>query len=139
MNPLVSNSLFDELFRGMNPGYFVKPLHGDPLPAQIKMDVKENPGEFIIHAEIPGASKENIHVDIDGEVISIRAQISQIDSSNKDEKTLRTERYYGEVSRSFKLSSEIDEQASKAAYDNGVLTLNLAKKQKKSGQRLTVA
>ncbi len=102
------------------------------------MDVKENPNELIVHAEIPGAGKENIHIDIDGNVVSIRAQISQVDSENKDEKLLRTERYFGEVARSFQLSAEIDEQLSKARYDNGVLTLNLLKKQKKSGQSIAI-
>lgn len=138
LSPFVSRGLLDELFRDVNPGYFIKPLHGDPLPAQIKLDVMENPDEFVVHAEIPGASKENIHIDIDGNLVSIRSQISQVDSQNKDEKVLRTERYYGEVSRSFQLSTEIDEQASKARYENGVLTLNLAKRQKKTGQRMLI-
>ena len=138
LNPFVSRSLLDELFRDVNPGYFVKPLHGDPLPSQIRVDVKENPNEFIVEAEIPGAGKDNIHIDIEGNAVTIRAQISQVDSQSKDEKLLRTERYYGETSRSFKLSVEIDEQASKARYDNGILTLILAKKQKRSGQRLAI-
>ncbi|MDT4291551.1 Hsp20 family protein [Methylomonas sp. MO1] len=138
LSPFVSRGLFDELFRDVNPGYYIKPLHGDGLPAQIKVDVKENPGEFIVQAEIPGAGKENIHVDIDGNVVAIRAQINQMDSENKDDKLLRSERYFGEVSRSFQLSAEIDEAASKARYENGILTLNLAKKLKKSGQRMTI-
>ena len=138
LSPFVSRGLFDELFRDVNPGYFIKALHGDPLPAQIKVDVKENPGEFIVQAEIPGAGKENIHVNIDGNVVSIRAEISQVDSENKDDKLLRSERYYGEVSRSFQLPSDIDESASKARYENGILTLNLAKKQKQAGQRMLI-
>ena len=138
LSPFVSRGLFDELFRDVNPGYYIKPLHGDALPAQIKVDVKENPAEFVVHAEIPGAGRENIHVDIDGNVVSIRAQISQVDTENKDDKLLRSERYYGEVSRSFQLSADIDEAASKARYENGVLTLNLAKKLRKSGQRMTI-
>lgn len=138
LSPFVSRGLFDELFRDVNPGYFIKPLHGDPLPAQFKVDVKENPGEFIVQAEIPGAGKENIHVNIDGNVVSIRAEISQVDSENKDDKLLRSERYYGEVSRSFQLPSDIDESASKARYENGILTLNLAKKQKQAGQRMLI-
>ena len=138
LSPFVSRGLFDELFRDVNPGYFIKPLHGDPLPAQIKVDVKENPGEFIVQAEIPGAGKENIHVNIDGNVVSIRAEISQVDSENKEDKFLRSERYYGEVSRSFQLPSDIDESASKARYDNGILTLNLTKKQKQAGQCMLI-
>lgn len=138
LSPFVSRGLFDELFRDVNPGYFIKPLHGDPLPSQIKVDIKENPNEFIVQAEIPGAGKENIHVNIDGNVISIRAQITQLDTESKDDKLLRSERYFGEVSRSFQLPTDIDEAASKARYDNGVLTLNLAKKQKHAGQRMLI-
>jgi HSP20 family protein len=138
LSPFVSRGLFDELFRDVNPGYFIKPLHGDGLPTQIKVDIKENPSEFIVQAEIPGAGKENIHVNIDGNVISIRAQISQIDSESKDDKLLRSERYFGEISRSFQLPVDVDDTASKARYDNGVLTLNLLKKQKQAGQRMII-
>ena len=138
LSPFGNRSLFDELFRDVNPGYFVKPLHGDPLPSQIKVDVKENANEYIVEAEIPGASKENIHVNIEGNVVSLRAEISQIDSQNKDDKLLRSERYYGEVSRSFQLPVDIDEAASKARYENGLLTLNLVKKQKQGGQRMLI-
>lgn len=138
LSPFISRGLFDELFRDVNPGYFIKPLHGDPLPAQIRVDVKENPNEFIVQAEIPGAGKENIHVNIDGNVVSIRAQVSQLDSETKDDKLLKSERYYGEVSRSFQLPSDIDESASKARYENGVLTLNLTKRQRQAGQRMLI-
>ena len=138
LSPFVSRGLFDELFRDLNPGYFIKPLHGDALPAQIKVDVKENPNEFIVEAEIPGAGKENIHVNIEGSVVTIRAEISQVDTQNKDDKILRSERYYGEVARSFQLPVDIDEASSKARYDNGVLTLNLLKRQKQGGQRMAI-
>ena len=138
LSTFVNRGIFDELFRDVNPGYFIKPLHGDPLPTQIRVDVKENANEFIVHAEIPGAEKENIHVDIDGNVVNIRAHISQLDSETKDDKPLRSERYYGEVSRVFQLSADIDEPASKARYENGVLTLTLVKKQKKGGHRITI-
>jgi len=138
LSPFVSSGLLDELFKDVSPGYFIKPLHGDALPAQIKVDVKENANEFIVHAEIPGAGKENIDVDIQGHAVYIRAQVAQVDSETEDNKLLRSERYYGAVSRSFQLPVEIDEASSKASYENGVLTLKLAKKLKKTGSRLSV-
>jgi HSP20 family protein len=138
LTTFINRGIIDELFRDVNSGYFIKPLHGDPLPSQIKVDVKETPNEFIVHAEIPGAEKENIHVDIDNNVVNIRANISQLDSATSDDKQLRSERYYGEVSRGFQLSADIDEPASKARYENGVLTLNLVKKQKKGGHRIAI-
>lgn len=138
LSPFGGRSLLDEFFRDVSPGYYVKPLHGDALPNQIKVDVTENANEFIVQAEIPGASKEAIHVNIEGNVISIRAEISQLDSQTKDDKLIRSERYYGEVSRSFQLPVDIDQDASKARYDNGVLTLNLVKNRKKSSQRMSI-
>jgi len=138
LTPFIGRGLLDDIFRDVNPSYFIKPLHGDPLPSQIRVDVKENPNEFIVEAEIPGAGKENINIEIDGNVVTIAAQISQVDSENKDEKLLRTERYFGRVSRSFRLSSDIDEQSSKARYDDGILTLNLSKQLKQTGQRLAI-
>ena len=131
LTPFVSRSLLNELFGDVSPGYFIKPLHGDGLPAQIKVDVKENATEFVVQAEIPGAGKENIHVNIDGNVVSISAQVSQVDSESKDDKLLRSERYFGEVSRSFQLPADVDQTASKARYENGVLTLNLVKNSEK--------
>lgn len=138
LNPFVGAGLLDELFRDVNPGYFIKPLHGDALPHQMRVDVRENAEAFVVEAEIPGAGKDQIHVDVDGNQITIRAQVSQQDRQSEGEKVLRAERYFGELTRRFQLSTEIDEQASKARYDNGILHLLLAKKRKKSGQRLSV-
>jgi HSP20 family protein len=123
------------------PGFYIKPLHGDglPTPAQIKVDVKESGDAYTVQAEIPGVPKEDIQVAVEGNVVSLRAEIKQQDSSSADEKTLRSERYYGAVSRSFQLASDIDQTQAKAKYDNGVLTLTLPKKQALSGaQRLTI-
>mgnify|MGYP005859478921 CR=1 FL=1 len=141
MNTLITRSgLFDDFFKDVAPGFFVKPLHGDPLPspAQIRIDVKEAADAYTVQAEIPGVSKEDIHVVIDGPVVTLRAEVKQQDSQTQDEKVLRTERYYGSVARSFQLASEIDNEKSKAKYENGVLTLTLPKKAALAGQRLNI-
>lgn len=139
MNSLIARSgLFDDFFKDVAPGFYVKPLHGDPLPAQIKVDVKEAPGAYTVQAEIPGVAKEDIHVTIDGNVVTLRAEIKQEDRQREDEKVLRSERYYGAVSRSFQLPVDIDKAAAKARYDSGVLQLTLPKKSSVAGQRLTI-
>jgi HSP20 family protein len=140
MNGLVNfggRSLLDEFFRDFSPGYFIKPLHGDPLPSQIKVDVKEDDKSYTVTAEIPGVPKDDIHVGIEGAVVSLSAEIKQHDQ-RKDEKTLRSERYYGSVSRSFQLPQDVDAAAAKAKYENGILTLTLPKKAQVSGKRLTI-
>ncbi len=141
MNALMTRgSLFDDFFRDVAPGFYVRPLHGDglPAPAQIKVDVKESDKSFTVAAEVPGVAKEDIHVSIDGNVVTLRAEIKQQDSQSQDEKVLRTERYYGAVSRSFQLPQDIDQSQAKAKYDNGVLSLTLPKKAAGGSQRLAI-
>jgi HSP20 family protein len=133
-------SLFDDFFKDFAPGFYVKPLHGDPLPSpsQIKVDVKESGQAYTVQAEVPGVSKDDIHVSIDGNVVTLQAEVKQADSQTSDEKTLRSERYYGSVARSFSLPVDIDQANAKARYDNGVLTLTLPKKQGNGSQRLRI-
>lgn len=142
MNALMTRGgLFDDFFRDVAPGFYIKPLHGDglPAPSQIKVDVKESPDAFTVHAEIPGVPKEDIQVTVDGNLVTLRAEIKQQDSSNKDERVLRSERYYGEVSRSFQLAQDVDQAQARARYDNGVLVLTLPKKTAlTSSQRLAI-
>ena len=131
MNALMTRGgLFDDFFKDIAPGFYVRPLHGDPLPspAQIKVDVKETDKAYTVQAEVPGVSKEEIHVSVEGNVVTLRAEVKQEDSQGSDEKILRSERYFGAVSRSFQLPMDIDQTQAKAKYDNGVLTLTLPKK-----------
>jgi HSP20 family protein len=137
-NLIPRGSLFDDFFKDMAPGFFIKPLHGDPLPQSIRVDVKENGDAYVVEAEMPGVAKEDIHVTIDGSVVTLRAEVKQMDAQTTDEKLLRSERYYGSVARSFQLPVDIDEDAAKAKFDNGVLVLTLPKKKGRSGQRLSI-
>jgi len=133
-------NLLDEFFRDVAPGFYVKPLHGDPLPGpeQIKVDVKETDQAYTVHAEVPGVAKEDIHVSLDGNRVTLQAEVKQQDSQTKDEKVLRSERYFGSVARSFQLPQDIDQAQAKAKYENGVLTLTLPKKTGGSAQRLSI-
>ena|SRR5690554_5856876 len=119
--------LFDELIGDLD-GFYVKPLHGDPLPQGIKLDIQEAGDVYKVQAELPGVKKEDIHVDIDGAIVSIKAEIQQQDSSGEGTRNLRSERYYGSVARRFELPSEIDLEKADARYEEGVLHLILPKR-----------
>lgn len=135
---IARNSLFDDFFRDVAPGFFVKPLHGDPLPAQIKVDVKETPAEYTVDAELPGVAKEDIQVTIEDDIVTLRAEVKQLDEQREGQRLLRSERYYGAITRAFQLPQRVDKDASKARYDNGVLHLTLPKRTASSGQRLAI-
>lgn len=133
--PSLRNSLFDDLLRDFAPGYLVRPLHGDPLPQQIKLDVKENAEDFVVHAELAGVARDDIHVSIDGPVLSLSAEVRQHDQKSDNDRVLRSERYFGSVSRSLKLPADVDEARAVAKYADGVLTLTLPKKAPPQGAR----
>lgn len=119
--------LFDELMGDLD-GFYIKPLHGDPLPQGIKLDIQEVGDVYKVQAELPGVKKEDIHVDIDGAIVSIKAEIQQQDSSGEGSRNLRSERYYGSVARRFELPNEIDLEKADAHYEEGLLHLVLPKR-----------
>jgi HSP20 family protein len=136
MNNLTRYEPFEDFFKG----FFVRPV-GFPSEANmdIKLDVKETDKEFLVDAEIPGAKKENIMVDVDGDTVSIRAEVKSEREEKKGEKIVYSERSYGMVSRSFTLPVDVDDKAVKAEYKDGVLKLVLPKKSNGAGRRITVS
>ncbi len=118
---------FDEWFPEWNPGYMMRPLHGDPMPSQIKVDVTETDESFEVKAEMAGVKKDDIDVQIKDSVVSISAEVKQEDRETKDDRVLRSERYFGRVSRSFALPGAIDVKACRANFEDGVLSLLLPK------------
>ena len=123
----------DELFRG-----FFRPVRVEKTPASIKMDVTEQNGAYLVKAEIPGVGKDDIQVSIDGNQVTIGAEVKREKDVKNGDRVLRSERYYGSVYRGFTLPVEVDEAASEARYENGVLQLKLVKKPANAGRKLSV-
>jgi HSP20 family protein len=81
-----------------------------------------------VHAEIPGAKKEDIKVTVDGNEVAISAEVRRNSERKDGERVTHSERYYGRVYRAFTLDSAIDDRAAQAQYKDGVLELALPKK-----------
>jgi HSP20 family protein len=77
-------------------------------------------------------------VSIEGNQVTIGAEVKREKDVKDGERVLRTERYHGSVYRAFTLPVEVDEAASNAKYEGGVLELKLAKKPAQTGRKLTV-
>ena len=131
-------SAFDP-FEDVLQGFF-RPIQNRSAAtaAQLKMDVQEDENRYTVHAELPGVDKENIHVTIDGNNVTIAAETRREQEAKEGTRVLRSERYYGKVSRSFALETEIDETQSEAHYKDGVLELVLPKKATSAAKKLTV-
>ncbi|AJP47383.1 heat-shock protein Hsp20 [Rugosibacter aromaticivorans] len=136
MNNLIYRDPLNDLLRG----FFVRPVEfGERTEAPaLKVDVKEREDAYAIHVEIPGVKKEDIHVSIDGAVVSISAERREEKEVKEGEQVLRSERYFGKVSRSFQLPQEVDESQSSAKYNDGVLELVLPKKVAAQAKRLSI-
>jgi HSP20 family protein len=126
-------SPFDDLFRG-----FFAPVRAERSAVSIKVDVAEKDNAYVVHAEIPGVKKDDIQVSIEGNQVTIGAELKRETEKKDGGRVLHTERYYGSAYRSFTLPSELDETASAAKYENGILELTLAKKPAVAGRKLTV-
>lgn len=112
---------------------------GMEMEPQIKMDVKEADGQYTIKAEIPGVSKDDIHVTIEGNRVSISAEVKKEKEEKEGEWVIRSERSYGMASRSFSLADEVDQSRVQAKYDNGVLELTLPKKPGAARKQITIS
>lgn len=95
---------------------------------QMMLEVSDSGKEYIVRAEIPGVKKEDIHVSIDGKLVTISAEIKHEMEASESTRVLRSERRYGKTMRTFSLDSEVIEDKAKATYSDGVLELKLPKK-----------
>ena len=102
-------------------------LFANSSAAAFKTDIRDTGDAYVLEADLPGMKKEDIHIDIDGDRLSISAERSAV-KEEKDENGgyVRCERSYGSFSRSFDISGIRGEDIS-AAYADGVLTLTLPK------------
>lgn len=107
-------------------------------PMEFKVDVHETDTAYTVKAELPGVKKEDIGVEIDRNVVSIRAETKQEKETKEKGRVIRSERYYGSMFRSFTLGHEVDEAKAEAKYVDGVLELTLPKKVATPVKTLTV-
>lgn len=132
------NSLWnpDEFFKGMRLGPW---MHDMDMEPQIKLDVSEDEKSYVVKADIPGMSKDDIKVEIEGSQISISAETKRAKEEKQGNVVIRSERYLGTQYRRFSLGNEIDASKAEAKYENGVLQLSLPKKSGSNGKVLKVS
>ncbi len=129
-----------ELMDDFLQGFFVRPVTaeaGVSVP-RIRIEVSEQPEAFKVHAELPGVKKGDIQVAIDGDQVSITAEVRKDADQKEGERVIHSERYYGKLSRAFRLGHEIDEAKAVARYADGVLELALPKRSTPSARRISV-
>ncbi|MCK9284006.1 MAG: Hsp20/alpha crystallin family protein [Rhodocyclaceae bacterium] len=126
----------DNLFKG----FMVRPVfQGTAVAPQMKLDVSEDDKAYTIKAEIPGVNKEDIHLSVDGNQVSIRAEVKRETEKKEGKRVVHSERYYGQVSRSFTLDKDVEQGGASAKYVDGVLEAVLPKKQGTTAAKIAVS
>lgn len=96
----------------------------------MKCDVYEKDGNYNIEMDIPGYDKKDIKIECDNNVLTIIAEKNnETNDEDEDKKYIRRERIYGKVTRTFNFS-DIDEDAIKAEFNNGMLKVIVPKSEK---------
>jgi HSP20 family protein len=134
-------SLYDPFGTRLNKllnNFFWHPaMFEDKEGMELKLDLAEDEKNYVVRADLPGVKKDDIRIDIDGNHVSISAQVQNA-KEEKKENVVYSERYEGKVFRSFTLDCNVDESKAQAKYADGVLELTLPKKANGNGKRLTV-
>lgn len=125
---------FEDFFREfrMMPG-----MRGVESEPRIRMDMSETDQAYTVKAEIPGVNKDDIKVSIEGNQVSISAEVRK-EEEKKAGNMMHSERYYGQQYRSFTLPQDVDDSKANARYHDGILELTLPKKPGGGGKKLTV-
>lgn len=123
---------FDRLFDDTVQRVFATPAEpASRLPA---LDLRETDQAYTVQVDLPGVAKEDVKVTIDGKRVSIEASAHTATEAAEGERLLVRERSSVAFARSFTLPVEVDEAASQAKLENGVLALTLSKKTKPASQ-----
>ena len=130
--PLGFNRLFDDFFSPATPHNGTSLHNWEP-----RVDVYEDKESYFIDAELPGMDKKDITVDLDGGILTLKAERSA-ENEVKDENFYRRERACGKYERAFRMPEEIDTGKIAADYKDGVLKIRVPKTEKPSPQKITV-
>ncbi|MGM9488174.1 Hsp20/alpha crystallin family protein [Ideonella sp. YS5] len=132
-----------ERFEDLLPDFFRRfgqpSVFNEQVPGDIKIDVTETDKDYRVRAEIPGAKKDDIRVSVEGNYVSISAEVKKEKEEKSDGgRVLVKETYVGSSSRGFSLAHEIDEKQVVAKLEDGVLKLTLPKRSDASSHQIAI-
>lgn len=125
------NHLMDDLWGGRETR---ESLRGAWIPPA---DIQESSEELNITLELPGMTKDDVEVTVDNGVLSIRGERT-FEEAKEGETYHRVERAYGEFERAFQMPRSVDAGKVQARFDNGVLSITLAKREESKPKQIQV-
>ena len=138
---IFGENLFDDFFRFPEIRDFdraERKLYGGHAGHIMKTDVREHEGGYEIDIDLPGFKKEEINVELKEGYLTVSAAKSLENKDEKKGKVIRQERFAGAAQRSFYVGDNLTEEDIKAAFNNGVLSLTVPKKEARIPEKKTI-
>ena len=134
MNLIPRNSLFDigDFF-----GNFYSPSVENSRDLDFfspRVDINDKDDHYEISADLPGVDKKDLHVTLDGDILTIEATTAEENEEKENGRVIRKERRSGKYVRSFTLAGKPNEADIKASFKNGVLQLQVPKVEDKAAE-----
>ncbi|MFB3765615.1 MAG: Hsp20/alpha crystallin family protein [Methanotrichaceae archaeon] len=138
------DTIFDEFRRSfdniMSPflpmrTYRLRTSNALPVRAPL-VDVMEEGNQYVIRAELPGFDKEDVDIELNKDVLILKAE-KKLDSEDKSQNYLHRERTYATCQRTINFPEEVDPSKVEGTMKNGVLELKVPKREPKPEERLT--
>jgi HSP20 family protein len=101
------------------------------------IDIEETADGLRVTAEVPGMKKEDIHVEFENGLLTIRGERTR-ESKTEEKAFHRVERSYGSFVRTFRLPASIDAEQITANYSEGILTLEMPKAEEAKARRIEI-
>ena len=102
------------------------------------VDIQETGDAYLFHAELPGLTKEDIHITLENNVLRISGE-RKLEKDVKKESYHRVERTYGTFARTFTLPTQVDSEKVQAAFQNGILTISVPKAEMAKPRRIEIS
>ncbi len=124
-SPRLINDLFDEVFRGF-PTTWGNNSHTNTVSPSV--NIHETTDAYVLELNAAGLSKEDLKVNAENDLLTISYDKKE-EAEHREGKTIRREFTHRSFKRSFSLDEKINVEVITAKYDNGILKLNLPKKE----------
>jgi len=101
------------------------------------MDLVETDEHFVLKADLPGLSEEDVNIEVEDNVLTISGE-RKAEQEEKKEGYFRVERAYGSFRRSLTLPEGVDSDAVQASFDRGVLEVRIPKPEERKPRRVSI-
>lgn len=127
------DSMIDRLFQDDFFTFFIPARSVSGVP----VETEETDTHFVVRADVPGVSKDNLNIEVDGDIMTISGE-KKCEKKDESKTGYYTERFYGKFSRTIRLPADIDSEKVEASYDNGVIEIKIPKTEKSKAKKIEI-